>query len=260
MLKPKIYQLKKLIGAMKYKIHPIPVGVRILPKCAMTYYFDCDKTMYLPVFTWYLEGGNKKILVDTGTMDPFKTREVEKNLGKTYTFLEALEKYNLKPEDIDIIIHTHLHNDHCENDFYCTNATIYVQKKEYEFMLNPHPVDFRYDKELLEDAIEENRVVLLDGDTEIVDGIYVMSTPGHTVGGQSVVVETAKGKAIITGFCCIMENFYPPPKVSRFMEVIPTGIVLDTIESYNSVLKVKEEADIILPSHEPSLINQETIG
>ncbi len=245
---------------MVYKIHPVAVGVRILPKCAMTYYFDCDRTMYLPVFMWYIEGGSKKIIVDTGTMDPFKTNEVRRELGETYTFEEALEKFDLTPEDVDIIIHTHLHNDHCENDFYCENATIYVQKKEYEFMLNPHPIDFRYDKDLLEDAIEENRIVLLDGDAEILDGISVLFTPGHTPGGQSVVVDTARGKAIITGFCCIMENFNPSPKAARFMPVIPPGIHTDIMASYDSVLRVKEEADIILPLHEPSIIEKETIG
>ena len=245
---------------MKYKIHPVAVGVRILPKCAMTYYFDCDKTMYLPVFMWYIEGGDKKIIVDTGTMDPFKTNEVRRELGETFTFEEALEKFDLAPEDIDIIIHTHLHNDHCENDFYCENAKIYVQKREYDFMLNPHPIDFRYDKELLEDAIEENRVVQLEGDSQIIDGIGVLFTPGHTPGGQSVVVSTEEGKAIITGFCCIMENFFPPPKAARFMEVIPPGINTDIIAGYDSVLRVKKEADIILPLHEPSLIEKETIG
>ncbi len=244
---------------MKFKIHPVAVGVRILPKCAMTYNFDCEEKMYLPVFMWYLEGGNKKIIVDTGTMDPFNTNEVQKNLGKTYSFLEALEMLNLEAEDIDIIIHTHLHNDHCENDSFCENAEIYVQKDEYDFMFNPHPIDFRYDSMLLEDAIEEDRVVLLDGEAEIVDGIRVIPTPGHTPGGQSVVVETAGGNAVITGFCCIMENFYPQPKAKRFMPVIPPGIHIDLLKAYDSVLKVKEEADIILPLHEPSLINRKVI-
>jgi glyoxylase-like metal-dependent hydrolase (beta-lactamase superfamily II) len=245
---------------MKYKIHPVAVGVRILPKCAMTYYFDCDKTVYLPVFMWYLEGGEKKIIVDTGTMDPFKTNEVRRNLGETYTFEEALDKFDLSPEDIDVIIHTHLHNDHCENDFYCENATIYVQRKEYEFMLTPHPIDFRYDRELLEDAIEDGRIVLLEGDQRIIDGIGVIFTPGHTPGGQSVVVDTEEGRAIIAGFCCILENFFPSPKAARFMSVIPPGINTDIIAGYDSVLRVKREADIILPLHEPSLIEKESIG
>ena len=36
------------------------------------------------------------------------------------------DKWGLVPEDIDIVIHTHLHNDHCENDYKCINATVHV--------------------------------------------------------------------------------------------------------------------------------------
>jgi glyoxylase-like metal-dependent hydrolase (beta-lactamase superfamily II) len=212
--------------------------------------------MYLPVFVWYIEGGSKKILIDTGTMDPFKTNEVERNLGRTYTFLEALDMLNTSPDEIDLIIHTHLHNDHCENDSFCENAEIVVQKKEYEFMMDPHPIDFRYDSMLLEDAIEDKRVTVIDGNEEIEKGIELILTPGHTPGGQSVAIDTKDGKAIITGFCCIMDNFNPPPKAKRFMEVIPPGIHTDVVEGYNSVLRVKELADIVLPLHEPSLVGK----
>ena len=45
---------------------------------------------------------------------------------KIMEFEDALATLNLKPGDIDIIIHTHLHNDHCENDYKCKNADVYV--------------------------------------------------------------------------------------------------------------------------------------
>lgn len=105
----------------------------------------------------------------------------EEELGlEILEFEDALAKFGLKPEDIDIIIHTHLHNDHCENDYKCTNARVYVQKREYEFFKNPHPVDHRY----FPDLLDENEVVTVDGDAEIVPGIRVVLTPGHTVGAN----------------------------------------------------------------------------
>ena len=64
-------------------------------------------------------------------------------------------------------------------------------------------MDHRYFPDLLDDV----EVVQVDGDAEIVDGIRVLLTPGHTVGGQTVVVNTGPGKAVITGFCCNEENF-----------------------------------------------------
>ena len=42
---------------------------------------------------------------------------------------------------------TRIYNDHCENDFKCTNTTFYVHEKELERIHNPHPLDFRYNPE-----------------------------------------------------------------------------------------------------------------
>ena len=67
-------------------------------------------------------------------------------------------------------------------------------------------MDHRYFPDLLDDV----EVVQVDGDAQIVDGIGVLLTPGHTVGGQSIVVNTKAGKAVITGFCCNEVNSPPP--------------------------------------------------
>ena len=106
---------------------------------------------------------------------------------------------------------------------------------------------------------------VIDGDQTIVPGISVMLTPGHSPGGQSVVIETAQGKAIITGFCCIMDNFTPPEditvSVSPFSTypVITPGIHSDPFQAYDSTLKVKELADIIIPLHDPELAIRDQI-
>jgi N-acyl homoserine lactone hydrolase len=162
---------------------------------------------------------------------------------KIQEFEDALATFNLTPADIDVVLHTHLHNDHCENDYKCTNARVYVQKREYDFFKNPHPVDHRYFPDLLDD----NEVILLDGDQEVTDGISVLLTPGHTVGGQSIVVNTKKGRAVITGFCCNDQNFPAsgPP--------VPPGVHLNLLDAYDSVRKVKEVADILLPLHDLNL-------
>jgi N-acyl homoserine lactone hydrolase len=60
-----------------------------------------------------------------------------------------------------------------------------------------------------------------------------MHTPVHTDGGLSVIIDTEKGKAVITGFCVIMENFFPPIEITAMeMEVIPPGTHVNAYESY----------------------------
>ncbi|GKT32745.1 N-acyl homoserine lactonase family protein, partial [Aduncisulcus paluster] len=100
--------------------------------------------------------------------------------GKIHTFEEGLAKFGLKPEDIDSVVHTHLHNDHCENDYKCTNAKFYVHRKELDHVHDPHPLDFRYLEDYGEDVEEAGQVVAVDGDYEVAPGIRMMHTPVHT--------------------------------------------------------------------------------
>jgi len=237
------------------------MGTKAFDKGMMTYQHDYGKPYTIPIYCWYLEGGDKKILVDTGELSPLQSRERENAIGGTiYKFEEGLAKWGLKPEDIDIVIHTHLHNDHCENDDKCVNATFYVHEKELERAHNPHPLDFRYMEDYFMDVEKRGQIKKLTGDTEIVPGIRVIHTPAHTEGGMSVIIDTAKGKAVITGFCLIMENFNPPPTIKAMeMEVIPPGTHINVYEAYDIVLKVRDLADILLPLHEPQFASVHTI-
>ena len=234
----------------EYTIYPLVVGINETDQGVMTYLRDYGKRIYLPIYVFYLKGGDKHILVDTGLEQFMVPDGAEEECGfKILEFEEALDTLNLKPEDIDIIIHTHLHNDHCENDYKCTNAEVYVQKIEHEFLQDPHPVDHRYYPDILDDV----QVVEIDGDANIADGIDVILSPGHTVGGQSVAVNTSEGKAVITGFCCNDKNF---PSTGP---AIAPGVHIDLTEAYDSIQKIKAMADIILPLHDPSIGTRKSI-
>ena len=176
---------------MKYKIHPIVMGTKVFDKSMMTYQFNNGKEFTIPIYSWYIEGGDQKILVDTGEMSPIQSETREKAVGgKIHTFEQGLAKWKLKAEDIDIIIHTHLHNDHCENDYKCPNADIYVHEKELEHIHNPHPLDYRYLEDYIEDVEENGQIRILTGDTEILPGIQAVHTPAHTDGGMTILVDT----------------------------------------------------------------------
>ena len=228
----------------QYTIHPLVVGVNETDQGVMTYLRDYGKRIWLPIYVFYIKGGNKNILVDTG-LEEFIVPEA---VGETYgfevlEFEDALATVDLTPEDIDLIIHTHLHNDHCENDYKCVNADVVVQKAEYAFLKNPHPIDHRYYPDILDDV----RVVEVEGDAPILDGIEVIYTPGHTVGGQSVSINTSEGKAIITGFCCNDKNF---PATGP---AVAPGVHINVMEAYDSAQKIKEMADILIPLHDLSV-------
>ncbi|MFZ7128276.1 MAG: N-acyl homoserine lactonase family protein [Desulfobacterales bacterium] len=223
-----------------YTIHPLVVGLNQTDQGVMTYLRDYGQRILLPIYSFYLKGGDRTILVDTGLEQVVVADEVREACDfPIREFPDALATVDLTPEAVDVIIHTHLHNDHCENDSLCPNAAIYVQRTELEFMKDPHPLDHRYYPDVLDDL----DVIAIEGDQEIFDGISVIHTPGHTVGGQSIVVNTAKGKVILTGFCCNEKNF---PAVGP---AVASGVHINAIDAYESAQRVKAAADLIVPLH-----------
>ena len=243
-------------------IHPIVMGTKIFDKTMMTYQHGFGIRYTIPIYSWYLEGGGQKILVDTGEMSPIQSEDREKAIGgKIHTFETGLQRWGLEPTDIDIVIHTHLHNDHCENDYKCENAAIFVHEKELETIHDPHPLDFRYLEDYITDVEENGQVRAVTADREIVPGVRVFHTPAHSPGGMSVAVDTAGGTAVITGFCVIDENFNPPIEIRAMeMDVIPPGTHINSYEAYDMLVKVKAMADILIPLHEPKFAAVDTIG
>jgi glyoxylase-like metal-dependent hydrolase (beta-lactamase superfamily II) len=148
---------------------------------------------------------------------------------------------------------THLHFDHIALAKQYPNAEFIVQKQELDFARNPHvfsAVDYR------QDLISDLTFQVVDGDTEILPGITALLTPGHSAGGQSVQIETEQGKAIITGFCSQMSTFTQTPFMKeRGLEVAACGLHTDCREAYDSALRVKKLADIIIPCHDPQFMD-----
>ncbi|MFC1887045.1 N-acyl homoserine lactonase family protein [Thermodesulfobacteriota bacterium] len=250
----------------KHTIKPMMLAKMDSEKGPMTYLTYHGQPIVRPYVFWFIRSDEKNILIDTAIeaedYKHYKPGFKDFPFQPQQSFETALESVGLAPEDIDIIIHTHLHYDHIYNTPKCKNAMIYVQQKELEFALNPHPtLEFAYPKEMIRRISFE----VLNGDQTIVPGISVMLTPGHSPGGQSILIDTPKGKAVIPGFCCIMENFTPPEdiavSVSPFATypVISPGIHSDLFQAYDSTLKVKEIADIIIPMHDPELAVREQI-
>jgi glyoxylase-like metal-dependent hydrolase (beta-lactamase superfamily II) len=116
----------------------------------------------------------------------------------------------VQPEDVDIVIDTHLHGDHCAGNTIIRpdgtpvatfpNAAYCVQRREYADAMRPnertratyYPINY-------EPLVQSGHLTLLDGDTEIVPGVRTVVTPGHTPGHQSVLFESGGQSALFVG-------------------------------------------------------------
>nr|HID59411.1 N-acyl homoserine lactonase family protein [Desulfobacterales bacterium] len=233
----------------EHKIHKLQVGTLGIDKGFMTYFHDygTDLSNDFPIQFFYIEGPDENILVDTGGPAEennkfwFGAKDIQ-------SFEDALAKVNLKPEDIDIIICTHAMFDHMLNAQKCPNARVYIQEEELRFAYSPNPIIAgTYSKSYLRDL----KFIPICGDQEIAPGVKAISLPGHSPGTQGVAVETKDGLAVITGFCCIEENFTecPEPFKDMWNNMIPIGIHTDPVLALESMNRVKGLADIIVPQH-----------
>lgn len=234
-----------------YNIRPIPLCKGVRDRSQWTYRIGYGEKVLSCSYVWYIEGFKRGILVDAGvTLEQFEKRGlVNENIQSVD---EGLRKLGVDVRDVDTVILTHLHWDHVTLASEFSHATFFVQRKEFDFANNPHPaVASQYDKDLFKNLKFE----FTEGETEIVEGVKVFLTPGHSPGGQSVGVETSKGLAVVTGFCCTLENFFPTPEASaKGFKIVAPGIHTDLLKAYDSVLRIKEVADIVIPLHDPKFL------
>jgi len=231
---------------MSYSITPLLTGVRNPDQGIMTYQQGYGTRIWLPIWAFLVRGQGHNIMVDTGLDENelIVPAGFTEETGLTpHSIGECLEQSGLTPDDVDIVINTHLHDDHCGNNALFEKATFYTHRDEIAFCRHPHPLDHRYDEFFIENiAFEE-----ITGDRTILPGLDVICSPGHSIATLSVRIETSLGPTIITGFCCNGRNF-----PVNGPAVCP-GVHLDAIAAWESIQRIKNSGAHILPMHELSL-------
>ena len=192
-----------------YRIYPICAGMfPDIEKSNLAYQKDAGTKLREPILMYLIKGRNLCMLVDTGGCDPSWAEKYHHTLIQTEDMqpTNAVRNLGVAPEDISIIVNTHLHWDHCSNNDKFPNAKIYVQKRELQFAVNPIPTQYTY-YESTEIGMTPpwtrgmDRFIIVDGDYHLCDGIDLLLTPGHTPGFQCVSVNTTDGRFLIVSDC-----------------------------------------------------------
>ncbi|MHB8665495.1 MAG: N-acyl homoserine lactonase family protein [Acidimicrobiales bacterium] len=146
-----------------------------------------------PVHAWVIHHPDGIVLVDTGI--GFGNQPIDDMYHPRVTSLvDALGSVRLQIADITAVVLSHLHFDHCGQQA-VLDAPVYVQAAELEVAETPGYTVAEWA------AIPRQRLRIVDGDEEILDGVRLLSTPGHTPGHQAVVIE-AEGKRIVLAAQC----------------------------------------------------------
>jgi len=192
----------------------------LVPRKLWSKYFMPDEDNMIPMnqTCLYVKAGDKNIVVDTGMGSKLdsKTRRIFQ-ISQEGGLLRGLARLGLQPEDIDLVIDTHLHSDHAGGNTSWKdgnpeeivptfpNAEYVVQRREYEDALKPNErTRATYFAENITPVMESGQLRLLDGDTELAPGIWGIVTPGHTPGHMAVRFES-KGQH--AAFLCDMATY-----------------------------------------------------
>lgn len=149
----------------------------------------------------------KTILVDTGLGTKLSAKQ-EENFARRggSRLLNNLARIGVMPQDIDLVVNTHLHADHCGGNTRrdgeeivptFPRAEYWVQRQE--FLDASFPNERTKATYFPDNFIPLERVCLLDGDTQVTDEVRTMVTPGHTRSHQSILIESGGQKALFLG-------------------------------------------------------------
>jgi len=179
--------------------------------------------------------GEKNILIETGIGNKLNEKQTKIH-GNHPELLDNLHAAGLAPDDIDIVINSHLHFDHCGwntvrrgNEIFPTfpKAKYYAQAGEYEHGLLQLDRDrVSYLDENYGPLIRGGQMTLLRGDSEIFHGIRTRLYPGHTANMQAVLIESQGQTACFTGDLVPTTAHLDPTWVMAF-DLYP----LETIET-----------------------------
>jgi glyoxylase-like metal-dependent hydrolase (beta-lactamase superfamily II) len=171
---------------------------------------------------------------------------------------QQLETIGYKPEDIDIVVFTHMHWDHIYYMEKFTKATFIAHETEYAFALDPIPLYYKsYEHPALGlvRPFEGIKVTTVKGEVEIVPGVRVFETPGHSPGHMSVEVDTKQGSFLCAGDSIfILDNLNPVSELHY--DITPPGRFCDIIATWKSIELQKKRAkdrSFILCCHDRGL-------
>ena len=247
---------QKLDGGAMFGVVPKPLWERRIPA-------DERNRIQLGMRCLLIEHKSGLILIDTGAgnkeTDKFYDIYGIENKGTTGpTALEdGLAQLGVKPEDISLVINSHLHFDHAGGNTFkdekgvvrpsFPKARYLVQRGEYRYATHPNErTSASYFAPNYEPLREAKSLVLADGEREIADGIRAIPTPGHVPFHQGILIESQGERAFFLGDLVPTTSHLPLAGIMGY-DVEP----LVTLETKRTILaRAKQERWLVVFEHD----------
>ena len=214
-----------------------------------------DGPMPLDYFVWAIVGANRNFIVDCGfdaEMGRKRNREFVRSPGL------GLSALGINPEQVEDVVISHMHFDHCGNHSLFPRARFHLQDREMayctgRFMSYPATrIPFEADDvAAMVRRIFEGRVKFHDGEDELAPGITVHHVGGHTMGMQIVRVKTQRGWVVLASDA---SHLYANIEQSRPFPVVHD--VGEMLQGYETIRRLADSPHHIIPGHDPLVLKR----
>jgi glyoxylase-like metal-dependent hydrolase (beta-lactamase superfamily II) len=248
---------QRLDGGAMFGVVPKPLWEKRIPA-------DERNRIPLAMRCLLVETPDALVLIDNGCgnkeTDKFLDIYGIENAGSPTRLEDALKSLGFKTDDVDIMIDTHLHFDHAGgNTFRAADGTIQlsfararyvVQRGEWEYAhWRNERIQASYLPHNFDPVNESGKFDFVDGAAQIIPGISVLPTPGHTPHHQSVVVTSQGATACFLADVIPTSAHLPLPWIMAY-DVEP----LVTLESKRSLLeRARSERWLLVFEHDPKV-------
>jgi glyoxylase-like metal-dependent hydrolase (beta-lactamase superfamily II) len=243
-----------LDGGAMFGVVPKVLWQKLMPA-------DADNRIKLGLNSLLVQTPSANVLIETGIGGLLKAKYYDiYSVVREPGLMGELQKLGIKPEDIDVVINTHLHFDHCGGNTIKNeagaivpsfpNARYIIQKGEWEAAVSPTPRDrASYLKQNFVPLAEAGVLQLVDGDTTVTPGVDVVIAEGHTARHQCVRITDGSQTVFFLGDLVPTSAHVGLPYIMSY-DLFP----LDTLQTKERLYEKVSSLDwIVAFNHDPDL-------
>jgi glyoxylase-like metal-dependent hydrolase (beta-lactamase superfamily II) len=214
-----------------------------------------DGPMPMDYFVWLARNADRAVVIDIGF-----TAESGGKRGRTLQRdpIDSLGLLGVNPASVQDVILTHMHYDHVGNFDKFPNARFHLQEPEMHYAVGRYMHHRHLAKSFEPDDVcgivrlnFEGRVVYHNGPADVLPGISIVPTGGHSAGLQFVKVSTARGTVVLASD---VTHFYENMDTNRpFSTALHVG---DMLQAFDTLRAHAAAPELIVPGHDPLVMQR----